>query len=68
MHRVRELRSNGLPVFFTIDAGPQLKAVCLPEAAPAVAAALADVDGVQEVLVSGLGDGAALVAKEAGND
>ena len=68
MHRVRELRSNGLPVFFTIDAGPQLKAICLPEAALEVAAALADVDGVHEVLVSGLGDGAALVTKEAGND
>ncbi len=68
MHRVRQLRSNGLPVFFTIDAGPQLKAICLPEAAREVAAALADVDGVHKVLVSGVGDGAALVAKEAGND
>ena len=59
MHRIRELRDSGLPVFFTMDAGPQVKAVCLPEAAPEVAAALADIDGVHEVLVSGLGDGAA---------
>ena len=30
--RFAELRSDGTPVFFTIDAGPQVKAVCLPEA------------------------------------
>jgi diphosphomevalonate decarboxylase len=68
MHRIRELRSNGLPVFFTIDAGPQVKAVCLPDAAAEVAAALAEVDGVHEILVSGLGEGAVLVTKEADND
>ena len=32
IHAVRELRASGVPVFFTIDAGPQVKAVCLPEA------------------------------------
>ena len=29
---VRRMRAAGVPVFFTIDAGPQVKAVCLPEA------------------------------------
>jgi diphosphomevalonate decarboxylase len=63
IHLVRELRRSGLPVFFTVDAGPQVKAICLPEAAPAVADALADVHGVREVLISGLGEGAAVVTK-----
>ena len=27
---VRRLRAAGVPVFFTIDAGPQVKAICLP--------------------------------------
>ena len=58
MHRVRELRRQGLPVFFTIDAGPQVKAVCLPEAAPQVRAALLELPGVLDVLDSGLGQGA----------
>jgi diphosphomevalonate decarboxylase len=58
LHRVRELRADGLPVFFTVDAGPQVKAVCLPEAARAVREALADVPGVIEMLEAGLGDGA----------
>ena len=62
LQRVRELRAAGVPVFFTIDAGPQLKAVCLPEAASEVAAALAAIDGVRNVLRSPLGAGARLRA------
>lgn len=58
MHCVRDLRRRGTPVFFTIDAGPQLKAVCLPEAASEVGEALRAVPGVLEVLESGLGKGA----------
>lgn len=65
LQRARALRAAGTPVFFTIDAGPQLKAVCLPDSAAAVAAALRDVPGVAEVLVSGLGAGARLVADAA---
>jgi diphosphomevalonate decarboxylase len=58
MEVVRELQSAGLAVFFTIDAGPQLKAVCEPAATASVREALASVPGVEEVLVSGLGAGA----------
>ncbi|WHZ18528.1 MAG: Diphosphomevalonate decarboxylase [Rhodanobacteraceae bacterium] len=52
------LRGEGLGVFFTIDAGPQVKAVCLPEHAARVAAALREIPGVEEAQVSGLGEGA----------
>ncbi len=62
LHRIRALRAAGTPVFFTIDAGPQVKAVCLPEAADDVRRALAEIPGVQEFLVSGLGGGAELRA------
>jgi len=58
LHRVRQLRAAGHAVFFTVDAGPQVKAVCLPEASDAVAEALADVPGVRELVRSGLGAGA----------
>lgn len=61
LHRVRELRAGGAPVLFTVDAGPQVKAVCLPEAAEQVAQGLAEVDGVSEVLRTSLGPGARLV-------
>ena len=58
MHAVRDLRASGIPVYFTIDAGPQLKAICGPEDAEAVAAALASVAGVEEVRTSALGPAA----------
>lgn len=61
MQAVLALRRAGTPVFFTVDAGAQVKAVCLPEAAAPVAAALAAVPGVSRVLESGLGAGARLV-------
>jgi len=62
LHRVRSLRDQGIAVFFTVDAGPQVKAVCLPEAADEVAAVLSDVPGVRSVVRAGLGSGARLVA------
>jgi diphosphomevalonate decarboxylase len=65
MHAVRELREQGTGVFFTIDAGPQLKAVCLPEHTERVRDALASTHGVQDVMVSGLGSGARLVDDDA---
>jgi diphosphomevalonate decarboxylase len=62
MQVVRELRSQGVAVFFTIDAGPQLKAVCLPEDETDVSEALAATAGVRKIMTSGLGGGASLVA------
>lgn len=61
MHRVRALRATGVPVFFTVDAGPQLKAVCLPAALPVVARALRDVPGVLDVIECSLGEGAHII-------
>jgi diphosphomevalonate decarboxylase len=58
LHRVQELRRDGVPVFFTVDAGPQVKAVCLPGVASDVAAALAELPGVVRILQSPLGEGA----------
>jgi diphosphomevalonate decarboxylase len=61
MEMVRDLKRSGIPVFFTIDAGPQVKAVCLPEARATVHAALAATKGVQHVIDCGLGSGARLL-------
>lgn len=55
---IRTLQAEGCAVFFTIDAGPQVKAVCLPDHAARVADALRSVQGVEDVLRSGLGAGA----------
>jgi diphosphomevalonate decarboxylase len=60
LHAVRRLRAAGVPVFFTIDAGPQLKAVCAPGARAEVERTLRAVPGVLELLTSALGPGAEL--------
>jgi diphosphomevalonate decarboxylase len=65
MHRVRALRQQGVPVFFTVDAGPQVKAVCAPSAIEQVKAALRDVPGVLDVHDTGLGAGVRAIAKDA---
>jgi len=61
MHAVRALRASGIPVFFTVDAGPQVKAVCLPESLPVVARTLQELTGVSQVMECALGAGARLV-------
>jgi len=58
---VRELQADGVSAFFTIDAGPQVKVVCVPGEEPQVVEALSSTPGVESVLVSGIGAGAALV-------
>jgi diphosphomevalonate decarboxylase len=60
LQTIRTLQGDGVPVFFTIDAGPQVKAVCLPEAAVRVEAALRETPGVIDIMTSGLGVGARL--------
>jgi diphosphomevalonate decarboxylase len=58
---VRALRRDGVPVFFTIDAGPQVKAICEPAARATVSAALGSLPGVVKELASGLGPGVELL-------
>ncbi|TVQ27320.1 MAG: diphosphomevalonate decarboxylase [Wenzhouxiangella sp.] len=62
MQAIRELRAAGTGAFFTVDAGPQVKAICLPEAAAVVSARLAEIPGVARVVGSGLGQGAEVQA------
>lgn len=61
LHAIRSLREGGCQAFFTVDAGPQVKAVCEPEDAPRVQRALADVPGVAQTRIVGLGDGAKVI-------
>ncbi len=60
---IQSLRREGLAVFFTVDAGPQLKAVCLPESVETVREQLAAVPGVLRLIVGGLGAEPSLISK-----
>ena len=57
-----QLRAEGTPAFATIDAGPQVKALCATADASRVAEALGAVAGVERVLVCAPGRGAEVVS------
>ena len=52
MHAVRALRQEGLPVAYTIDAGPNVHVLCPAEIYPRVRATLEQIPDVQQVLVA----------------
>jgi diphosphomevalonate decarboxylase len=62
VRRVWSLRAEGIDAWVTIDAGPQVKALCAPGSAERVRAALAEVPGVERVLVCRLGADATVLA------
>ncbi len=64
MHRVRQLRSEGTEAYFTIDAGPQVKVLCQPDSAEKVKAALMEIQGLDEIMATALGEGVQLMEPE----
>ena len=66
MERVRELRGSGIPAYFTMDAGPHVKVVTLPEHAEEVAIRLAECNGVLEVIRCRAGGDASVADAPAG--
>jgi len=62
VHAIRALREeDGVPAFFTIDAGPQVKVVCEAGAVETVRRTVESVTGVRRVFSVGLG-GAAIAS------
>ena len=56
--QIRDLREQGIPVFFTIDAGAQVKAICLPGTGENVAHILSQVPGVLRTISATVGEDA----------
>ncbi len=61
LKRIQQLRADGIPAYFTCDAGPQPKALCLPADEDDVALTLADVPGVQSTIRCRIGGAPTLV-------
>jgi diphosphomevalonate decarboxylase len=57
MHKVQELRSNGVPAYFTIDAGPNVKVLYLPQNEKQIQESLRSVPGVLDIRLSKPGQG-----------
>lgn len=57
MQTVQTLRKNGIPAYFTIDAGPNVKVLYLPENEKEVQEILRSTSGVTDVILSRSGQG-----------
>jgi diphosphomevalonate decarboxylase len=62
LQAVRTWRSGGLAVYCTLDAGPNVHCLCEAKDALEVERRLRNLEGVVDVLVSGVGEGVRLVA------
>lgn len=60
IHAIRNLRKKNIPVYFTIDAGPQVKALCLKADIQKVQTELEGIPGVKRIISSGLGSDASI--------
>lgn len=64
IHHTRALRASGIPVCFTIDAGPQVKMICPTEYVEQVVKSLDGISGIHDTLVSSLGGDARLIDED----
>lgn len=58
---IRQLRKNNTAVYFTIDAGPQVKALCLSKDKNLVKRTLQKIKGVKNVIINSPGSGAEIL-------
>lgn len=63
MHCIRELRQQGILVYFTIDAGPNVKVICEPDKEELVKQTLISLSGVQSVIACRPGEGVSYVSE-----
>lgn len=64
MQTVQQLREQGIPAYFTIDAGPNVKVLYLPEHEQLVQTTLREVPGVTDVKLSRVGQGITYLGDE----
>ena len=56
IHTVQELRAQGIATYFTIDAGPQVKVLCMPGNLISIKKSLEQVPGVLRIIETRPGD------------
>jgi diphosphomevalonate decarboxylase len=61
MNAVRGWREEGLPVCYTVDAGPNVHVICPESEARTVDKRLRELDGVMDLLIAGAGGAAKIV-------
>ena len=61
--QIRALQKSGIPVFFTADAGPNIKVFCLPEAFSELQERLGQLPGVERLIRARIGAGPEVAAE-----
>lgn len=61
IHEIRRLRKKGLPAYITIDAGPQVKVICLPEYSEQICRELEQIKGIQKIITTPPGPGVRII-------
>ena len=64
MHEVHALREEGLEGYFTMDAGPQVKVLCLESNAKQIEKHIAGIEGVEKTIVCRVGDKAKIINED----
>ncbi|MDR9417844.1 diphosphomevalonate decarboxylase [Gracilimonas sp.] len=64
IHKVWKLRQSGIPAYVTIDAGPQVKILCLPDSVDEIKKAVFEVDDVEHIIEAKPGPAAKIVTPE----
>jgi len=63
MEEVRKLRQTGIPAYYTIDAGPQVKVITLPDHIEVLKNHFKSVTGIENIIESKLGDDAKITGE-----
>jgi diphosphomevalonate decarboxylase len=58
INKVRALRQSGLGIFFTIDAGPQVKVLCLPKDVKKIKNEFQPMKGIKQIIQTAIGPSA----------
>jgi len=63
IEEVKKIRRSGIPAFFTIDAGPQVKVITLPDHIEALKTHFESIKGIEKIMESKLGPDAKLIGE-----
>jgi len=63
IHAVRQMREDEIQAYFTMDAGPNVKILCLEKDVNEIKKRVSELDGVVDIILCKPGDGAKLVEK-----
>jgi len=63
IENVRKLRREGIPAYFTIDAGPQVKVITLPDHAKKLRKHFESFSGIKSIIESALGPDVTLIGE-----